>query len=660
MIGETLANRYEIIEKVGDGGMALVYSAKDHLLSRIVAVKLLRAQFADDEQFVERFRREARSAASLSHPNIVNIYDVGETANVHFIVMEYVHGRNLHDLIREHGQFPQEFIVSVGKQIAMALDHAHFHGIVHRDIKPHNILITEEGRVKVTDFGIAQAMSATNLTQTGMVLGSVRYFSPEQARGVSVQAASDLYSLGIVLYEMITGHPPFQGDSAISIALQQIQDTPEPLRNARPDLDGELEDLVLKLLSKDPKERPASAEEVVRVFQRIERRLAATAGAQEDVDETMPLPAADLLGKGGRGLARSKKKPTKKQREKAKDKAKDKAPRKRSKGLIFLVILLVLGGLALAAVRIIPEILFPDDVRVPDIVGLHQMEAMRVLREADLNYRVDQYIFDNEIPEDHVVSQDPLAGRTVKQQREIAVRVSKGPEEVEMPSFVGLTFREAKVALTQAGFVEGEDQEVYDPETKPGIVLEQWPEPGEIVVKGSAVSLTLSKAAQPFALPDFRGQDFEWAKQQLSSLGLPLGNSWPEYSTIYSAGRVIEQNPAPGTMVEEGWPIDFVYSQGAPTPRVQEPTPVETDEPEEPQWVHENLWSTKEVTIDVPPGPSQEIVILVIDDFGAREVYRETHSGGSRVVRTIQGRGQDARFQVYLGGRQFLDRAFQE
>ena len=183
MIGEILANRYEILEKVGDGGMALVYSAKDHLLSRVVAVKILRAQFAHDEEFVERFRREARSAASLSHPNIVNIYDVGETAGVHFIVMEYVQGKNLHDLIREKGHFSQDDVIDVGQQIAMGLAHAHYHGIIHRDIKPHNILITTEGRVKVTDFGIAQAMSSTNLTQTGMVLGSVHYFSPEQARG---------------------------------------------------------------------------------------------------------------------------------------------------------------------------------------------------------------------------------------------------------------------------------------------------------------------------------------------------------------------------------------------------------------------------------------------------------------------------------------------
>lgn len=643
-----MANRYEILEKVGDGGMALVYSAKDLLLSRIVAVKVLRAQFADDEEFVERFRREARSAASLSHPNIVNIYDVGETGDTHFIVMEYVQGKNLRDLIREQGQFSQEFIVNVGKQIAMGLAHAHYHGIVHRDIKPHNILITKENRVKVTDFGIAQAMSATNLTQTGMVLGSVHYFSPEQARGVNVQAASDLYSLGIVLYEMIAGHPPFSGDSPISIALQQIQETPEPLRYAVPDLDGELEDLVLKLLRKEPEERPKSADEVVRIFQGIERRLDLVGTVEGNVDQTMPLPVTG--GEGGLGLARKGKK---------KDKEK-KAPRRRRKGLIILTIILIFGAVTYGLVRLIPELLFLDDVRVPDIVGLHELEAQRVLRGLDLNYKVEQYIFDNVIPEGHVISQDPVAGRMVKQQREILVRVSSGPEEVEMPSVLGLTLREAKLGLTQAGFPLGEEREEYDPEVEPGIILEQWPEPGEVVVKGMPVDLVVSKgqeAPRTFPLPDFRGQDFDLVKEQLIELGLPLGNSWPEYSTVYPEGHVVEQNPAPGTMVQTGWAVDFVYSQGR---TVATPESPQEQLREEPEWTHENLWKTQQVTVDVPPGPNQEIVILVIDDFGAREVYRETHPGGSRVIRTVQGRGQDARLQVYIGGRQAFDRAFQE
>ena len=255
MIGEKLVNRYEILEKVGDGGMALVYRAKDTLLNRIVAVKVLRDQFSTDMEFVERFRREAQSAASLSHPNVVNIYDVGQTDTAHFIVMEYVQGENLSAVIREKGALSEHFVVSVSLQIARALSHAHQHGIVHRDIKPHNILITQEGQVKVTDFGIAQAMSAANLTQTGVVLGSVHYFSPEQARGVNVTSSSDLYSLGVVMYEMLTGRQPFRGDTPIAIALKQIQENPVPLRQHLPELNRSLEQLVMRLMARN---QPAS------------------------------------------------------------------------------------------------------------------------------------------------------------------------------------------------------------------------------------------------------------------------------------------------------------------------------------------------------------------------------------------------------------------
>ena len=315
MVGEILVNRYEIIEKVGDGGMALVYRAKDTLLNRIVAVKVLREQFASDDEFIERFRREAQSAASLSHPNVVNIYDVGHTGSTHFIVMEYVDGENLSDLIKTKGELSEHFIVSVGMQIATGLAHAHHHGIIHRDIKPHNILITNEGRVKVTDFGIAQAMSSANLTQTGVVLGSVHYFSPEQARGVNIQAASDLYSLGIVMYEMIVGKQPFRGDTPISIALKQIQEMPIPPRQYRPDLHRGLEQLVLQLLAKEPEQRPKSADEVVRILKGIDRELGSIGidDPESENEETLMLSVADIQDKEGSGLASVKRKKRKKQ-----------------------------------------------------------------------------------------------------------------------------------------------------------------------------------------------------------------------------------------------------------------------------------------------------------------------------------------------------------
>ncbi|NMB11853.1 MAG: Stk1 family PASTA domain-containing Ser/Thr kinase, partial [Firmicutes bacterium] len=268
MEGEVLSNRYEIEDRIGEGGMALVYRAKDRLLHRWVAVKILREQYASDEDFVERFRREAQAAASLSHPNVVNIYDVGEVQNTYYIVMEYVRGINLKELIRKEGKLTPELSVDIALQVAAALGHAHRNHLVHRDIKPHNILITDEGRVKVTDFGIARAVSTSTLTQTGLVIGSVHYFSPEQARGGVSSEQSDIYSLGIVLYEMLTGTVPFTGETPIAVALQQLQDPVPSPRKLDPSIPKPLEDVILKALAKEPQERFRSAEEFIQALQK--------------------------------------------------------------------------------------------------------------------------------------------------------------------------------------------------------------------------------------------------------------------------------------------------------------------------------------------------------------------------------------------------------
>lgn len=643
MIGEKLVNRYEILEKVGDGGMALVYRAKDTLLNRIVAVKVLRDQFATDMEFVERFRREAQAAASLSHPNVVNIYDVGQTETAHFIVMEYVQGQNLSAVIREKGALSEHFVVSVAMQIAKALAHAHLHGIVHRDIKPHNILITQEGQVKVTDFGIAQAMSAANLTQTGVVLGSVHYFSPEQARGVNVTSSSDLYSLGVVMYEMLTGRQPFRGDTPIAIALKQIQENPVPLRQYLPELNRELEQLVLRLMAKEPSQRPRDAEEVVRILQKIERELAA-----EDAQEhTVVLPAVDEPDKEVDEVAAKKGKGTRKKRAKS------------SRFRTVILILALLVGFAWGAIKVIPLLLFKEDVQVPAIVGLSTADAERVLQAAGLVLSIEQEVYDNNIPAGHIVTQEPVAGRMVKQGRPIEVRVSLGKQILEVPDVAGLSPREARLTLTQAGFVLGVEREVLDPDAPVNAVVDQYPEPGTLVEIGTAVDLVINRGKEvlPYVVvPDFRGQMLADVRNIISSYGLTVGNLWQEYSTVYSEGQIIEQNPAPGEQVEVGWPIDFVYSQGVPR-QVRVPSTPQTESPQQPP---QDQWSSLRVQITVPEGPPQEVTILVIDDFGAREVYRETHAGGERVERIVQGRGDGAVLQVYIGGRMFENRLFKE
>lgn len=648
MIGEILVNRYELLEKVGEGGMALVYRAKDTLLNRTVAVKVLRPQFANDEEFIERFRREAQSAASLSHPNVVNIYDVGHIGDVHFIVMEYVQGRNLNEVIKEHQELGEDYVIDVALQIAQALAHAHQHQIIHRDIKPHNILLTRDGRVKVTDFGIAQAVSSANLTQTGMVLGSVHYFSPEQARGNNVGSKTDLYSLGIVMYQMLTGRVPFRGDTAISVALKQIQENPVAIREINPSISGELERLVLRLLAKKPEDRPDDAGEVATKLRLLEQKRQGMEGLYRQ-DETRKLPVVEDTEEEVEEEVPSQKKTRKKTKRK-----------QRKRGLYYtFIVLALMVAVGWTAQRVIPRLLFPDEVQVPNIVGLSRDEAERTLGERGLSLGIDREVFDNEIPENHIISQDPSPGRTVKQNRVIFVRLSRGAEYVDMPDVVGLTLREARLNLTQAGFTLGEQMETFEPNMAVNQVVDQSPEAGERVQKGIPVNLVVNQGretTQVVTLPDFQGQDLERVRREVSRLGLELGNTWPEFSTEFAENQVIAQNPPPGTEVEEGWAIDVVYSQGTP----RGAAPPDQDEDEIRRWTEQSQWESVEVQINVPEGQSQEVVILVIDDFGAREVYRETQAGGTSVVRTVQGRGEGAKIQVYIGGRMFLDEFFRD
>lgn len=644
MIGEILSNRYEILAKVGDGGMALVYSAKDTLLNRLVAVKVLRDQFVDDREFIDRFHREAQAAASLSHPNVVNVYDVGQIDKTPFIVMEYVEGKNLSEIIREQGTLDPKYSVEIALQICSALAHAHKHQIVHRDIKPHNILITKDDQVKVTDFGIA-AVASMSVTQTGMVLGSVSYFSPEQARGNKVDFQSDLYSLGILLYEMLCGRVPFRGDTPISIALKHIQDKPIPPSELNSKISPNLEIIILKLLAKRPNERFESARVLSSEFEKLD--------FHSTIDKTQKLPVVDL------NLENNEESPDDLlvEQEEEIESVSTKAKMKRKRKLpIFFLILLLLAGLTIGVFTIVPRLLFAEDVQVPDIVGLSTDEAEAKLNSVGLLLATDIEVFDNELPAGHIISQDPRPERMKKSGQYVLVRVSKGPEVVIMPSLIGQTSREAQLELTQIGFILGSVITEHTTEYPANTVIEQDPKPGGEVFLGVSVDLTVSRGLDTIStliLPDLRGDKLNDAMQLLDDLGLNVGNTIGEYSTTVPENYIIEQNPPAGAEVEVDWSVDLVYSQGLPGGS-QAPT-----EPEQPQrWTTDGMWRTNEVRIEIPEGRSQEVVIIVADDFGAREIYRETHNGGSNFSYTVQGRGDQARIQVYIGGRLFTDQYF--
>lgn len=638
MIGEVLSNRYEIVAKIGDGGMSLVYSAKDTLLNRLVAVKVLREQYANDREFLERFHREAQAAASLSHPNVVNVYDVGTVNETPFIVMEYVEGKNLSEIIREQERLSPDYAVKIVLQICSALAHAHKYKIVHRDIKPHNILITGDNQVKVTDFGIA-AVSSMSITQTGVVLGSVLYFSPEQARGTKVDHLSDLYSLGIVMYEMLTGRVPFRADTPISTALKHIQDLPKPPSQLNPDIPADLERIILKLLAKKPEERFQSAQELSRALEKLEFNAGIEKTQKFVIDPDQIAPdereEEDDLARASRKMSSRKKK----------SKQKNRLP-------LVLLSLLVLSVMVYGIIEFIPRVLFPDDVQVPDVTGFSVEEAERLLNQRNLKMAVEIEVFDNEFPKGTVISQDPRANRMKKENQFVYVRVSKGPEFVDMPSVIGMSNREAQVFLTQFGFTLGEISYQPTDEHPVNTVIGQIPEPGEHTALGTPIDLIISQSideAPLIMLPDFRGQNINDVRQQLAELGLKEGLLIQEYSTTVPKDLVIEQNPPPRTEVEVGWTVDLVYSQGLPTSGRPDSEGIL-------HWTTGDDWHEEVINIYVPEGRDQEVAIIIVDDFGAREVYREIHKGDTSFTYTARGRGNNARVQVYIGGRLFIDR----
>lgn len=697
--------------------MAKVYLATDLLLHRAVAVKMLHDRFAGDREFVERFRREAQAAASLSHPNVVSIYDVGEDNGTHYIVLEYVKGRNLKDILRRYGPLPIPQAAFVARAVAAALAAAHRQGLVHRDIKPHNILITDEGRVKVTDFGIARAASAATLTQTGAMLGSVHYFSPEQARGLAAGPETDVYSLGVVLYEMLTGKVPFTSETPVAVALKHIQEEPPSPRRYRPRIPEALEAIVMRAMAKDPKERYPSPEHMLadlREFQRqytpeteelallqeeeewwgsgaddfleedTARRRASVRwdrpSAEDELDDAMDEAAPDEGDDPTRVMTAI---------DFAADDDDDEEPeaesrltrrsaRRKRLRRRFVAAAVVLALLYVAIGRGAPAVMnwiFPPDVQVPDVVGRHLDEARDMLREAGLDYALARRVHHPEVPEFHVIAQDPDPQRTVKAGRVVELAMSLGPEIAQVPDVTGLPEREARLILTQQGFTLGHVEEEFRLDVDPNQVVAQFPEPGEPWERGKPVDLWVARAYQQtprVTLPDFRGLTLDEMRAELARLGLLEGQVWPEPTDRVPPGRIIDQNPPPGQEADVGSTVAFVYSvslreeagdgempttgsaeapEGPGTPPRTEPAQVT---------VHPALRRYVDASVYVPEGVAQEVVIIVIDDFGAREVFRDTLEGGTRLVRPVEVRGRGARVQVYMGGAMVKDVGFDD
>ncbi|MDY2881841.1 MAG: Stk1 family PASTA domain-containing Ser/Thr kinase [Romboutsia timonensis] len=495
-MGETvLGNRYEIIKKIGDGGMAFVYKAKDILLNRIVAVKVLRPEFVDDDEFLGKFKREAEAVASLSHPNIVNVYDVGEDGKVHYIVMEYIDGQNLKEIIKNEGTLDEYTALDITKQIAMALSAAHKKGIIHRDIKPHNILISNEGRVvKVADFGIAKAVSNSTMTNIGSIIGSVHYFSPEQAKGKFVSNNADLYSLGIVLYEMIIGKVPFRGDSPISIALQHINDEIEFTSEEQINIPQSVRTIIKKLTEKSSVDRYQSAEEVIEDIEYIEKNIDLDFIKEYDNYVTKNIDIKDLNKQINIEKNRhaedvvyddeddddyyEEEKP--KYKKKQKNKKSPNKSRKRLKIALTILILILATQIFIFAKFFLGG---PGNkegqISAPDLYNLTLDEAQRSLDKLNLNIRVnieDEY--SNEVEKGKIISQQPMSGATLQEGDTVTLVLSKGPMKGYIPNVVGLTLGEAENILKENKLSLGNIKYEYSDTYNNGIVISQDPKSG--------------------------------------------------------------------------------------------------------------------------------------------------------------------------------------
>jgi serine/threonine-protein kinase len=555
-----LAGRYEIETLLGQGGMARVFRGTDRVLDRTVAIKVLSPQFADDDQFVARFRREAQAAAGLNHPNIVGVYDTGDQGDVHFIVMEYVEGRTLRDVIRSDGPLLPERAAEIGGAVARALSSAHEAGLVHRDIKPGNIMLTREGEVKVMDFGIARTSTGDTLTQTAAVLGTASYLSPEQAQGLPVDTRSDIYSLGCVLYEMLTGRAPFIGDSPVAIAYMHVKEDPVPPSRLNPDVPPTLDAVVLKAMAKNPANRYETAEELRADLERARRGLPTLATPlMGDATEVVTGP----VGPGETAVMTGV--------------PPDEQEGRRRWWLIALGILLALAALGLAAFFLVRSLLPPPTelVGVPNVVGETEDDAVEALEGAGLRAQVERE-FDPEVRRGLVISQDPPAGERVEEDTEVTIVVSRGPPPEVVPNVVGLPEDEATDALTAAGFEVGEVTP-RESEEDQGIVLEQEP-PGDSEARpGTAVNLVVSSGPATVAVPDVICQDFDSAQEEVEGAGLDFVVTGSRFSDECEPGTVAEQNPSAGTEVQPGSNVRVKESSG-PSP---EPTITITITPED-------------------------------------------------------------------------------
>ncbi|MGM7635888.1 Stk1 family PASTA domain-containing Ser/Thr kinase [Bacillus sp. Hm123] len=642
LIGKRLNGRYKIIKMIGGGGMANVYLAKDVILEREVAIKVLRLDFANEEEFLRRFQREAQSATSLVHPNIVNIFDVGEEEGINYIVMEYVEGMTLKQYIQQFSPIPIEKAIDIMKQLSAAMAFAHHNSIIHRDIKPQNILVDANGNVKITDFGIAMALSATSITQTNAVLGSVHYISPEQARGGMATKKSDIYALGIVMFELLAGQLPFSGESAVSVALKHLQTETPSLKRWNPSIPQSVENVVLKATAKDPFHRYHSLED-------MEQDLSTALGPERasepkftvplDEDETKALPVIKQIEQTENTQTTMIRPTPESQQEVVTSESADKKPkRKWPIMLLIMSFLIVLGGLVAV---LVPSMLGPQEIEIPDVNEKKLDEAVSELVTSGFVVKETHEQFSDEIPEGKVIKTNPRAGRIAQEGSNINIYISSGKETFTLDDYEGKRYEEVAKSLDKHEFKEIRKESVYD-ESEAGTIIDQNPEASdEVIPEETELSFTVSLGPEKISLIDLTEYNEKSLKDYAESTGLNIVIASEEYSDKIGQGLVLSQTPGRGTKLEKGDKVEVVLSKGA-----REIPPVTV---------------TKEITIPYEPdefGTPQEVQIYIEDmNHSMTEPY-EVFSIQEETKKTLEfivSKGSKAGYKVIRDQRVIFD-----
>lgn len=662
MIGKILGNRYEILEKIGTGGMGDVYKAHCHKLDRIVAIKVLKAQYNDDNNFIRKFKRESLAAASISHPNIVSIYDVGteevDGEKVHYIVMEFIDGKTLKELIADDGKIPEKRALNYLAQITEALKVAHNKGIVHRDIKSQNIMVTKDHRVKVTDFGIARVADNATVTATNAIMGSVHYFSPEQARGSKVDNRSDIYSLGIVMFEMLTGRVPFDADNPVSVALMQVQGNMPIPSSVVPEISKETDSIVLKMTQKDPDDRYPDVSALMNDIKNIQ--LGKTNPSMY-TNTARTERTSNLYATNGRDISKKVlRRPENYSREAKRTEPRE--PKKKEKSSLPVILGVICAVLLVSLIIFVGPNAFKssqkaDLVTVPELIGKNDKKAQEELEALGLVVdieAVEDQGENSDVKDREVLDQDPKAGEQIKEGSKVTIKVNVKPQEVSAPGLVGKTLEQAKILLDQSGLLVGDITNAPSTEVEEGQIFKQEPASGENIPAGSKIKLYISsgKDKELVNIPKVSGLSAEDAEFTLRSLGFEVKIKEVNSSNV-EFGEVSDYNPK--GEANKGTTIELFVSKGQ-----DESSNENTDSDSSSKHKDEHITGPSEINVDIPDdGETHSLTITRYTKNGKQYVLADFKNLKEDFVQNIEYAKKGDRFEVVLDGKVIKNTVFE-